>query len=130
MNYNNVNKSFTKHVKLLKKSINRNVITEAAKKPQKVVNTIISIIPHSKTKPEHFQMYTDSLEESLAQYVRGNIKMHMLRGPNNQIVITHSVEGSTAKDVKKDLTDIRDYSEEWARKNGLGLNISWYVDVK
>ena len=131
MNYNNVNQSFEKHVQLLKKSINRNLIVEAAKKPQKVVNTVISITPHSKTSdPNYVYRYSLALKDALAQFVRGNINMTVGMGPNNKIVIIHSVKGSTANKVKKDLNDIRTHSEEWARKNGFELNISWYVDVK
>lgn len=134
MNYNNINKTFKKHLKLFKESIdseNDNL--------KRVVKTVIIVIdPKNNIDPNYVP---DIGEDDVTQYV-SKLYNYLLSIPGNTNVavvpykknkekglsIIFVVDGKTAKEVKEQLTNLRIAAEDWARGEGLQLKVIWHID--
>lgn len=126
MDYNNINKTFKKHLKLFKESIeseNDNV--------KRVVKTVIVVIdPTNDVESNDVTKYVSQLYNHL-ESIPGNTKTVVERFEKNNEIglkISFVVDGKTAKEVKEELTNLRVSAENWARREGLQLKIIWHID--
>lgn len=134
MNYNNINKTFKKHLKLFKESIdseNDNL--------KRVVKTVIIVTnPKNNIDPNDVP---DIEKDDVAKYVSklynyllsipGNTNVSIVPYNNSKekgLSIVFVVDGKTVKEVKEELTNLRISAENWARREGLQLKIIWHID--